>query len=550
MPEEVKRKRGRPPKNKTENSIVETNSVQTSTTSDTTYEFSTYSARGISEYYFGLDIFSIYSPKEISDMVESPMIHNHALRKLSNKLYSSNGLLTQCIDYCTSLPTLDYCVIPRGKNKSKREKNKNLMDSSLRSIHHKEVVRDALFKSMIDGVAFYYCVFASSKADNKKTMSDYDVEEILEINDVGVNMSVVPLPTDYTKIVGRKNSSYVLAFNLRYFEGLSQNELNRKLRLYPEEIRKGWAEYNKGKGSNNWLVLDNTKTIVSKVRSRMEEAWGRPLCLAAIKNILYSAYFQDTCRGTLDEINNRIIFETMPEGKDKGSCALTAKQQQEQHNTVKSAILTKNQRNSTSFFSVAAGTKIDTIEADTSLLDEKNSSYIQDQIGIDLGFMSSLLSGTGSGNYSSQQTNLQLLLSEIMMWIEPITEELVKVINENIIKDKSNTIGLYYFPCSAISRKEFSEQMKQLYLEGKGSLTAWIASTGFNCEAYIELMNMELENKFDEKYPVHQTSFTQSYKDTSNDKGGRPENDSPTNESTISSKANNSNDMPSPSDIK
>ena len=547
MPEEVKRKRGRPPKNKVEN-VVETNSVDTSTStaSDTTYEFSTYSARGISEYYFGLDIFSIYSPKEISDMVESPMIHNHALRKLSNKLYSSNGLLTQCIDYCTSLPTLDYCVIPRGKNKSKREKNKNLMDSSLRSIHHKEVVRDALFKSMIDGVAFYYCVFASSKADNKKTMSDYDVEEILEINDVGVNMSVVPLPTDYTKIVGRKNSSYVLAFNLRYFEGLSQNELNRKLRLYPEEIRKGWAEYSKGKGSNNWLVLDNTKTIVSKVRSRMEEAWGRPLCLAAIKNILYSAYFQDTCRGTLDEINNRIIYETFPEGKDKGSCALTGKQQTEQHNTVKSAILTKNQRNSTSFFSVAAGTKIDKIDADVSLLDEKNSSYIQDQIGIDLGFMANLLSGSGSGNYAAQQNNLQLLLSEILMWIEPITEELIKVINENVIKDKSNPVGLYYLPCSYITRKDFTTQMKELYLQGKGSLRAWIASTGFNSDAYLSLMDMELEEDFENKYPVHQTSFTQSSKDGNN--GGRPEIDSPSSESTISSKANNSNDMPSPSD--
>lgn len=547
MPEEVKRKRGRPPKNKVEN-VVETNSTVETSTTDSTYEFSTYSARGISEYYFGLDIFNIYSPKEISDMVESPMVHNHALRKLSNKLYSSNGLLTQCIDYCTSLPTLDYCVIPRGKNKSKREKNKNLMDSSLRSIHHKEVVRDALFKSMIDGVAFYYCVFASSKADSKKTMSDYDVEEILEINDVGVNMSVVPLPTDYTKIVGRKNSSYVLAFNLRYFEGLSQNELNRKLRLYPEEIRKGWAEYSKGKGSNNWLVLDNTKTIVSKVRSRMEEAWGRPLCLAAIKNILYSAYFQDTCRGTLDEINNRIIYETFPEGREKGSCALTGKQQTEQHNTVKSAILTKNQRNSTSFFSVAAGTKIDQIKADTSLLDEKNSSYIQDQIGIDLGFMANLLSGSGSGNYAAQQNNLQLLLSEILMWIEPITEELVKVINENVIKDKSNSVGLYYLPCSYITRSDFTTQMKELYLQGKGSLRAWIASTGFNADAYIQLMDMELEEGFDEKYKPHPTSFTISGDGTQDNKGGRPENENPTSSSTITSKQNNGNDMPSPSD--
>ena len=280
----------------------------------------------------------------------------------------------------------------------------------------------------------------------------------------------------------------------------------------------------------------------------MEEAWGRPLCLAAIKNILYSAYFQDTCRGTLDEINNRIIFETMPEGREKGSCALTAKQQMEQHNTVKSAILTKNQRNSTSFFSVAAGTKIDTIKADTSLLDEKNSSYIQDQIGIDLGFMANLLSGSGSGNYAAQQNNLQLLLSEILMWLEPITEEIIKVVNENIIKDKSNTVSLYYLPCSYITRKDFTTQMKELYLQGKGSLRAWIASTGFNSDAYLSLMDMELEEDFENKYPVHQTSFTQSSKDDNN--GGRPENDSPSSESTISSKANNSNDMPSPSDVK
>lgn len=511
------------------------------------YEFNSYNSRYISDYYFGFDIFSAYNPEDISGMISSPMAHNYELRKLSNRLYSSNGLLTQCIDYCTSLPTLDYCVIPRGKSKSKRTLNKSLMDSALRSIRHKEVVRDALFKSMIDGVAFYYCVF-KSVADNTKTMSDYDVDNILEINDTSTNMSVIPLPTDYTKIVGRKNSSYVLAFNLRYFENLNENERIRKLKLYPDEIVKGWDRYSKGKGDMKpWLVLDNKKTIVSKVRSRLEEAWGRPLCLAAIKNILYSSYFQDTCRGTLDEVNNRIIYQILPEGANKGSCALNSKQQEHQHNTVKQAILTKNQRNSTSFFTVAAGTKMDTINADTSLLDEKNSSYIQDQIGIDLGFMANLLSGNGSGNYSAQQNNLQLLLSEVLMWLEPITEELVKVINENVIKDKKNPVGLYYLPCSYITRKDFTSQMKDLYLQGKGSLRAWISSTGFNADAYIQLMDMELEENFDEKYPVHQTSFTQSNKDVT-DKGGRPQEDNPTNENTIISKSNNANDLPSPSD--
>lgn len=518
------------------------------------YESNSYNTNYISNACFGLNIFKLYSPEQISLMVADPMVNNMELRNLSNVLYSSNGLYTQCVDYCTSLPTLDYCVIPRGKTETSKQKNKKLMESALRSIRHKEVVRDALFKSMVDGVAFYYTM-VNHKPDNTKTMSDFEVQDILEINELGVNMSVISLPVDYTKIVGKRNSSYVLAFDVRYFEVLTQDQLNRKLRMYPEEIVKGWYDYQNGTTSGKpWIILDNTKTIVSKVRSKMEEAWGRPLCLAAIKNILYSFYFQDSCRSTLDDLNNRVIYETFPEGKDKGSCALTGAQQKQQHETIKGAILNKNERSSTSFFSVAAGTKIDQLKPEYGLLDEKNSSYIQDQIGIDLGFMANLLSGAGSGNYASQQNNIQLLLSEVLMWIEPITEELIKVINENIIKDKNNPVGLYYFPCSYITRKDFTAQMKELYLQGKGSLRAWIASTGFSPDAYIELMDSELAEDFDTKYKPHPTSFTLSSKDIeeskniTENKGGRPETDNPT-DSTIKSRANNQNDAPSPSDL-
>jgi len=534
MQEEIKGGRDRPNEN------AEVNN---------SYEFNSYYNTEVYNHVFGFDIFSVYSPEMISNMIRQPMVYNEELRKLSNELYSASGLLTQCIDYCTAMPTLDYVVIPRGRNKIKQRRNKDLMESALRTLKHKEFVRDALFKSMIDGVAFYYCETTAKKDDNKEFMHDWDVENILEINSLGVNISVIPLPTNYMKIVGRKNSAYVLAMNLRYFdEVITSDELERKLKLYPEEIRQGYKKWKDSKhNSGNWLVLDNTKTIVSKVRSRIEEAWGRPLCLAAIKNILYNSYFQDTCRGTLDEINNRIFYQEFPEGKDKGSCALTKNQQETQHALVKQGILNKNERQSASFFSVAAGTKIHHIDADTSLLDEKNSSYIQDQIGIDLGFMANLLSGTGSGSYAAQQNNLQLLLSEIIMWIEPITAELVKVINKHIIKDSANIIDLYYLPNSIITRSEFTKNMKELFLQGKGSLTAWIASTGVNAEAYLALMDHELEEDFENKYPVHQTSYTMSSSDGDN-QGGRPTNDDSTNDSTLKSKANNANGLPSPSD--
>ena len=513
---------------------------------DTNNEFCSYSAvLTETNSIFGLDIFGLISADDMSEMIKNPMTNNKILRELSNQLYSANGLYTQCVDYCTSLPTLDYVIIPSGKSKSKRKSNKTLMDSTLKTISHKVLMRDALFKSMIDGVAFYYVDFTKKKIDNNKSFTDYEIENILEINDLGMNASVIPLPVNYTKIIGRKNSHYVLAFNLDYFKGLNPTELKRKLRLYPKEIKKKWEEYNKSNTNKNWIALDDTKTIVSKVRSKMEEAWGRPLCLAAIKNIMYASYFKDTKQALLGQINNRIIYQTFPEGEKKGSCALTEKQQANQHAIVKNAILTKNQRNSTSFFSVAAGTKIQDIKVDTDIFDEKNESKLQDDIGLDLGFMANLLTGSSSGSYSAQANNLQLLLSEVFMWIEPIALEIAKVINTNVIKDKNNSVEIYYLPCSIITRKDFTNQMKDLYLQGKGSLTAWIASTGFNSDAYLTLMDMELEEGFDDKYQPHPTSFTISKNDQK--EGGAPEVENPTNENTIKSKGSGSNKIPKPS---
>ena len=543
------KKRGRPPKNK--------QNVQSNITSDSfndtslpppkknEFEFNSFmTTEDRIRCVFGFDVFRYYTPEKISDMVANPMANNESLRKLSNRFYSSSGLYTQCVDYCTSMPTLDHVIIPKGKNKNKRQKNKELMVAALNKIRHKEVARDNLLKDMIDGIAFYYFEVTEARNSLKRTLSDYDVESIVELNELGVNASIIPLPTDYTRVVGRQNSSPVLAFNLRYFEGLSQNELNRKLRLYPKEIRDGYNKFRDRTSTDkdNWLILNNNNTICTKVRSKMEERWGRPLCLAAIKNILYGDYFTDTCRNTLNEQNNRIVYQTLPEGKEKGSCALTKSQQEAQHEKVKGAVLSKNQRNRTSFFTVAAGTKIDSIENNLDILDEKNSSYINDQIGLDLGFMANLLVGSGSGSYAAQQNNLQLLLSEVMMWLEQWTNELVKVINENIIKDKKNPVGLYYLPCSHITRSEFTQNMKELYMQGKGSLRMWISSTGIDSDAYLTLMDLELEENWEDKYPVHKTSYTMSNKDNDNT-GGRPSisDGEATNENTIVSKANNSN---------
>ena len=540
MPEEVKRKRGRPPKNKQE-SVVETNSTTLPQNEYCSYNSNT----SFSSAYMsiGMTIFDLYSQEQISNLVKDPIGNNELLREISRILYGCNGTVTNTIDYMTAMPTLDKVLVPYGKSKQKKQMNIDLVTSALRTIKDKEFVRDALYKGMVDGIAFYY--FETTTRPNiPRSYSDYEVDSIIEINDFGINASIISLPTEYCRIVGIKNSSYVIAFNLDYFKDCEGESQEKKLRKFPKEIREAFSKRDENNSSKNWVTLDNAKTIVHKIRSAKNEKWGRPLVLAAIKDILYSDYFTDTKRNVLDEINNRIIYQTFPE-KEKGVCALTQTQQKNQHEAVKGAVMNKNNRGGISFFSVAAGTKLDTLDSsNTDIFDSKNEENLNDTIALGLGVAGGLLNGSGSGNYSSQQNNLELLSAQIFQWIESIQSELNKCINLNIIKDTKNYVEVYYLPITHVNKKNMVGYAKELYLQGKGSLSLWASACGIPSNVFFALLDQELEMDIENKYPVHQTSYTMSKEDN---KGGRPENTDSTNPSTVSTKANGGNKQKKPS---
>lgn len=535
----TKGKRGRPPVNP----VAEVNQKTVTDNIQHDYEVNAYRSTSIlSSYYFGMNIFDYYSAEQLAALVRDPMANNQILRELSLILYGCNGVYTNTVDYMTAMPTLDKVVAVTGSNDRKKKSNKEKMESTLRTIKHKEVVRDALFKGMIEGIGFYYFETTSRPLSREKYLSDFDVQQISEINDLGINASIISLPADYTKIVGIKNSSYVIAFDLSYFDNCESEDKERKLRKYPKEIRDAYNR-NNGANSNKWVALDNTKTIVHKIRSKRDEPWGRPLVLAAINDILYGDYFTDTKRNVLDDINNRIIYQTFPEGKEKGTSALTQKQQQNQHDKVKGAVMQKNNKGGISFFSVAAGTKIDSIDANnTDIFDEKYESNLTDKIATSLGFAASLLNGTGSGTYSSQENNLDLISSQLFMWIDQIEAELNKCINANIIKDYKNYTEVKYLPITNVNKKNMVAFAKDLYLQGKGSLALWASACGISPDVFFALLDQEKAEDIENKYPVHQTSYTYS----GNDGAGRPTDEDSQNPNTLKSRANNANAQPSP----
>ena len=549
MPEEVKRKRGRPPKSKetATEQVSETNSVSTTATPqnpDIDYEFNSYSYHHLFESIFNCGIYDYFTKEEIDSVLRNPIINHETAIRLSEFVYGKNGIVSNSIDYMTALLTLDRIVT--CKNKTQKAKLcKDLMKSTLETIDDKAFIRDALFTEMLDGIAFYYFETTQKTVDKRKFMSDYDVENIVEINDFGLNASIITLPWQYTKIVGKKNGRFVLAFNLRYFDDFTGEDLERKLRKYPKEIVDGYNQ--KRNTSNNigdWLVLNPDRTMCRKIKCKNVEAWGRSLIIAALEDVLYKDYFTDTKRNVLDEVNNRVLYEVFPENKQGTGSSLTKKQQEDQHNAVKQAVLQKNNRGGLSFMSLAAGTKLDSIDVSTDIFDDKNEPELNNDIAVDLGICASLIGAMSTGTFAGGQQNLEMITAQLYTWACEWKNELVHVINKNIIKDARNKVDIYYFPTSFVNRKEFFGMMKDLYTSASGSMTFLIASTGVDPDIYYDVLDSEIEEGVYEKYLPHLTSATISKDDNV---GGRPKSDNPS-ENTVKSQMNNGNAIPSPSD--
>lgn len=551
MPEEVKRKRVRPPKNKeaTAEQVVETNSVITTTPQNPAidYEFNSFSYHHLFESIFNCGIYDYFTKEEIDSVLRNPIRNHETAIRLSEFVYGKNGIVSNSIDYMTALLTLDKIIT--CKNKTQKAKVcKDLMKSTLETIDDKSFIRDALFTEMLDGIAFYYFETTQKTVDKRKFMSDYDVENIVEINDFGLNASIITLPWQYTKIVGKKNGRFVLAFNLRYFDDFTGEDLDRKLRKYPKEIVDGYHQKNNTvNGNGDWLILNPDRTMCRKIKCKNVEVWGRSLVIAALEDVLYKDYFTDTKRNVLDEVNNRVLYEVFPENKQGTGSSLTKKQQEDQHNAVKQAVLQKNNRGGLSFMSLAAGTKLDSIDVSTDIFDDKNESTLNSDISVDLGICASLIGAMSTGTFAGGQQNLEMITAQLYTWACEWKNELVHVINKNIIQDARNKVDIYYFPTSFVNRKEFFGMMKDLYTSASGSMTFLIASTGVDPDIYYDVLDSEIEEGIYEKYLPHQTAWTSNNDTGTENKGGRPETDNPT-ESTIASRSNNGNAVPSPSD--
>lgn len=521
---------------------METQITVTETDQSTSHEFNSFFAleSRAGRFYYEQD-----SPDDIQMWINNPMTYHTQIKRLSRRLYSRNGVYTNVVDYMRGLPTLDRVVYATDNEKKSVAKNVKKANAFADQIRDKSFIRDVLHNGLIDGEYFGY-LWIEKAPTIPSSLSGISIDQITEISDVedmetntdnvDFQVSITPLPTDYIKIVGRKNSSYVIAFDMEYFNNLLEVENKMSiLKAYPKEIREAYLEYKrKLTPDTRWKVLDNDKTFSLKARAKISEPHGRPIGLASVDEIIFSEALRKTKQNVVQEVNNEIVVQTLPEGEKKGVSSLNQKQQTAQHEFVRDAVRSKRTKTGTTVVTLAAGTKLERMKTNTDIFNAESNATTE--VASSLGFAASLLNGM-DGNYSSQQGNAALVSAQVFEMLEQVEYELNKLLNVNIINERSYEVKISYLPITHLNRKEMVANAKELYTLGRGSLQAWVAAAGFRPDVYLAMMDYEVEQDFDAKYPIHQTAFTAT-NDTGEDKGGRPVDNDTTNESTLKGKSN------------
>lgn len=468
-----------------------------------------------------------YTKDQLFQYMLRPMTFHKQLMDVSEKMYNRNGVYGQTISKMVSAPSLDSVIIP-SNNSNKQKKNlSKAYDIFNNKINHKLSTRDILFNSLLYGE--YVAIWRDTKKKNVDRPKEYASGKNIEGVSYVDNVMLQPLDLRYCRFEGFANGDYVVSFDMQYFDMFSYN-LVGEIKNYPKEFLLGYNAYKKD-SSKRWMLLPQETTFAYKYHGAINEAHGRPLGLFALLDILFSEDYTNSQRNNMYENSSTIRWMELPQGKDPGSCSLNKDQQNNQYSAFKNAVKSNDGNNNriggTTTLKLAPGTKIGKLENSNTFLKDTLTDENNKSVSTSLGFALSALNGTGQGaSYSTLQTNIDLMLSEVFSMLEQVSFQYTKLINNYLNLSEENRLDFMYLPTSSLNSDSVYEKYKDLYMVGGGSRIMLYSSVCGNSQLYMKLMEFEKSENYDDKFLPHPTSYTWSdsmdKQNPDGNSGGRP----------------------------
>ena len=461
---------------------------------------------------------------DLKQYVKYPMIYNEILRTISEQAYGTQGIYSNICDYMIAIPTLANITTMRNKTPELKELKKKV-NLFLKLLNHDRTTRDILRNLYIYGT--YIGILRNTFASNKNidtgsiTIESIDRIEGLSLDD---NFMIQPLDLDYCKIIGFQNSISIAAFDMMYFDQFKYGGLVNEIKNFPKEFMKAYMTYKKD-ASKRWFTLDYRKTIALKFKAKEDEPYGRPLGLSAFADMKASSDYNDSQYQLISELASSIYYLILPSGEKTGSCSLNSTQQKEVIEAFKNAVKvnTSGENAKISTLSLAPGTEMGRLSKDSSLVKDSLSDENMKKISTSLGFASSALNAESSGgsSYANLAVNLDLVSSQVFQSVNEIAIEYTRVINELLGIKPKDYIDISYLPISWLNKDDMFEKVSQLYTLIGGSRRYLVACAGIDVNSYFSCLDEEIEDGYEEKYPVHLSAFNSNSGDVK-EKGGAP----------------------------
>jgi len=477
-----------------------------------------------------------------------PMRYSMQLRRICREMYGLNGVFANVCDYQTSAPSLDFITLCT-ENSSANNKKRKLYNQMIYKLNHKLTTRDILLHCYIDGI--YVGYLRDTKASNKNPQINQGlIDSMITLEGLSTDDSLMiqPMPLDFVKVIGYQNNDYVVGFDMMYFNQYVGNDLLGEIKNFPPEFVKAYLTYKKD-GSKRWFRLNQSKTVVLKIKSNINEPYGRGIAISALSDMFFSDQYTESQRANIIENAGTIRWLKQPMGEKQGSSSLNKEAQKNQFDNFTNAVISNSSGSErrigkTTVLVLAPGTEVGKLETNTNDSTKTLTDENTKKISTDLGFASGALNGEGNATYSSLQVNIDLILTQIYQILEQVSWQYTKVFSNLANLKGKDLIRFIYLKTSTLNKKEEFDIAKDLFtLAGGSRLWLYAVGTG-DVETYLDLMDYEKSMGMDELYPPHMTSFTTN--NDTGDKGGRPSGNS-RNTNTQKSKTSGTNQTPKPS---
>ena len=410
-------------------------------------------------------------------------------QRISNYAYATEPNYAEMIDYLANIYLWRYYYIPikiREKaNQSEYSEIYNLMGSVIDGLNVEYIYPMILTKLLKDGVVYMY----TTKDTPSKTISTF------------------LLNAKYcSPVMTSQYGTGIFQFDVRYFDsfGLSGQDLEEVLTLFPEELVQGYREYKAnikqekiGPNQNNyWVVLDGRYSTYVQLND-----YNFPKKLSVLRSIFdYNQYRKNELEKSTSELDHvlthkiptyedRLLFE-LPEVKE-----LHASMSRLLSNTKRIRLLTTFGDTDIKPLQSASGVQNNTLERANEAIYYK------------AGMNSNVFTGS-----TKTSLELSIIKDASIMWkyIQQLTSFYNLAIN-NLYNFKGYQIEFNLIPITAYNEKDKMELLRRNAEYGIGRLEAVVAS-GTKQKSLQAKADLEEFLKLDEILKPLVSSHTQSGK--------------------------------------